>query len=385
MRHPRPLFAARRRSRGLTQEELAYNLGVDRSTVARWEAGDSEPQPWIRRKLARSLGVSTDDLAKLLTARTAGLRSAGDLERRRAGAFDVAALCAQLDAFAGRYETEPSAALLVEAGQCHAALRQLLDDASGERERRKVHLVATTSSILLSQLIWDASGRRDVDAALAFCDEAIAHAGECDDSAAAAHAELRKSYVALYSMGGHRDPALGLATAQVAAERSASVSQALLGLAHLHIAEALAMQGEYRRCERSLGLAEVALGQMRDDDPAADVHAPSQFDRMAGSCYLALGAPERAEPILARVADELHGRQKTRSLVLGNLALSHLRQRHLDGATAALHHAIDLLETSRGGGGMSVVFGAARELYPWRDLPAVQDVHDRLLGLMARS
>jgi hypothetical protein len=69
--------------------------------------------------------------------------------------------------------------------------------------------------------------------------------------------------------------------------------------------------------------------------------------------------------------------------VLGNLALAHLRQRKMEAATATLHEAIDLLEGTRRGGGLTVVFGAARELYPWRNEQAVQDVQDRLLALMA--
>jgi hypothetical protein len=34
---------------------------------------------------------------------------------------------------------------------------------------------------------------------------------------------------------------------------------------------------------------------------------------------------------------------------------------------------------------MTVVFSAGRELYPFRNETAVQDIHDRLLGLMART
>lgn len=142
------------------------------------------------------------------------------------------------------------------------------------------------------------------------------------------------------------------------------------------------MLGEYRRCERALSDAESAFERMRPDDAGASLFSESQLGRMAGSCYLFLGSPERAEPFLTSTVEQLHDRPKTRSLVLGNLALSHLRQRRLDVATATLHTAIDLLARCRGGAGMSVVFGAARELYPWRTEPAVQDVHDRLLGLM---
>jgi hypothetical protein len=47
-----------------------------------------------------------------------------------------------------------------------------------------------------------------------------------------------------------------------------------------------------------------------------------------------------------------------------------------------LHRAIDLLEVSRGGGGLNVVSAAIRELRPWRQETAAQDVHERLLALM---
>jgi hypothetical protein len=52
-------------------------------------------------------------------------------------------------------------------------------------------------------------------------------------------------------------------------------------------------------------------------------------------------------------------------------------------AATVLHRAIDLLEMTRGGGGLNVVFAAAREFRPWRHEPSVQDVNDRLLALMA--
>ncbi|MER6108582.1 hypothetical protein [Streptomyces hirsutus] len=50
-----------------------------------------------------------------------------------------------------------------------------------------------------------------------------------------------------------------------------------------------------------------------------------------------------------------------------------------------LAEAIAELETTRGGGGMNIVFKAARELRPWRQEPLVAEVHDRLLGLMTAA
>lgn len=66
-------FAQARKAAGYTQESLAEALGVDRTTVARWEAGGAEPQPWQRPKIAETFGLSLDKLAHLLSdAGTAG-------------------------------------------------------------------------------------------------------------------------------------------------------------------------------------------------------------------------------------------------------------------------------------------------------------------------
>ena len=62
----RQRLAQRRRALGLTQEALAELLTVQRSTVARWERGETEPLPWFRPRLARALKVSADELENLL-------------------------------------------------------------------------------------------------------------------------------------------------------------------------------------------------------------------------------------------------------------------------------------------------------------------------------
>jgi transcriptional regulator with XRE-family HTH domain/tetratricopeptide (TPR) repeat protein len=62
----RQRLAQRRRAVGLSQESLASRLDVERSTVVRWETGETEPLAWIRPKLARALRVSVDQLDELL-------------------------------------------------------------------------------------------------------------------------------------------------------------------------------------------------------------------------------------------------------------------------------------------------------------------------------
>lgn len=42
-----------RKKRGLTQQELADIIGVDRVTVARWEIGEKKPSNLAKRQLSR--------------------------------------------------------------------------------------------------------------------------------------------------------------------------------------------------------------------------------------------------------------------------------------------------------------------------------------------
>lgn len=59
-------FIQRRKAVGYTQEGLAGELGIERTTVIRWERAETEPQPWLRPKLASVLQVTLEELGELL-------------------------------------------------------------------------------------------------------------------------------------------------------------------------------------------------------------------------------------------------------------------------------------------------------------------------------
>ena len=62
----RSALVARRRAMGYSQERLATAIGVDQSTVARWEQGRTNPYPEHLRRLAKALAVDLDALDRLL-------------------------------------------------------------------------------------------------------------------------------------------------------------------------------------------------------------------------------------------------------------------------------------------------------------------------------
>lgn len=63
-------IAARRRARGLTQEQLASRLGVSAPAVSKWETDSSYPDITLLCPLARALGCRVDELLQFTPAMT---------------------------------------------------------------------------------------------------------------------------------------------------------------------------------------------------------------------------------------------------------------------------------------------------------------------------
>jgi transcriptional regulator with XRE-family HTH domain len=382
----RQRLAARRKAVGFSQEQLAERLGIDRSTVARWESGETEPQPWMRPRLARALQLSLGQLDHLLAG---GDQVGTDAAQRMSyalthpGSADivtVAQLRNEVHHLDEQYVHVPSSSLLAHAGQCLGQVRFLAAHAVSGRVRRELYAVEAEAAILMGQLVWDASQRRDHASARMYLDQAIDAARQVRDPAAEGLALLRKAMIALY---GERNPQEGLALAELTADTTSKVSDVLTGLAILHAAEAHAMLGDLAACEEALTAADSRFGRVGELDAAIDLYSVTQFGRMAGSCYLFLEDTRRAQGLLETTAAAISDHSKSQAIVLGNLALALIRQGNLDEAAGRLHEAIDVIELNRGGGGLNIVFTAGREIRPWRTVPVVQDVHDRLLNLMA--
>ncbi|MGH3718773.1 MAG: helix-turn-helix domain-containing protein [Pseudonocardiaceae bacterium] len=62
----RRAFTERREIVGYSQQKLARALGVETTTVGRWERGETSPQPSCRPKLADALSVSVEELDIML-------------------------------------------------------------------------------------------------------------------------------------------------------------------------------------------------------------------------------------------------------------------------------------------------------------------------------
>lgn len=378
-------FAQRRKSAGYSQERLAERLGIERSTVGRWETGETEPQPWIRPKLAAALKITADELHALIddvvVQAEPSDRITYALEHPASvDLIAVAYLHERIRQLDESYDRAPSTALLGPAGQVHGQVSYLRENATGPRVRKALFEVEAESATFMGQLVWDVSQRRDHEGPITYLDEAVTAAQQLRDPCTEAYAILRKAFVALY---GEKDPLKGLSLAQEAAQVARCASPSLTGLSLLHVAEGHAMSADLKACEQALQDAEAQFDRVDADDVAAPYYTVNEFTRLAGSCYLFLDRPDRAEPILCTTVDALAAKKKSQAIALGNLTLALIRQGKADEAAATMHRTIDTVELTRGGGGLNLAFAAGRELRQWRHEPWVQEINDRLLALMA--
>ena len=381
----RQSYVRRRCAVGFTQESLAEALNVERSTVCRWESGKAAPQPYLRPRLAAVLQVSTDELSELLVVTSEDEAPATERTQyamrypSRVDLVTIAELRGGMQTLAERYDRMPSATLLAHAGQHVSQVAFLAGEAPAGRVQREMRVLQTDAATFMGQLVWDASQRHDHATARSYYAQSVEVARHLRDRTAEGHALLRTCYVALYGANDYRE---GLELALETARTTRYTSHVLTGLAMLHAAEAHAFLQEDRECERALAGAERHLEQANSSDAAHDLLSPTHFGRLAGSCYLTLGDYRKAQRFLEETATELQDRRKSRAIVLGNLALSWIREGDLDAGLATFNDAVIELQGTRGGGGMNIVFRAARELRPWRSEPAVQDAQDRLMALM---
>jgi hypothetical protein len=147
-------------------------------------------------------------------------------------------------------------------------------------------------------------------------------------------------------------------------------------------AEAHALLGAERKAKLRLDRADLHLSKAAPDDPMFGVFAREQLGGFVGACHLRLSDPRAAQVALLESAQRLGpGKEKHKSVILGDVSTALALQSDPEQASAVLHQAIDLVELTGSGAGKRRVFAAGRQLGPWRNEPFVQEVQDRLLAL----
>ncbi|WP_454857680.1 helix-turn-helix transcriptional regulator [Promicromonospora soli] len=323
MRTPRTGLAARRRLHGMSQEALAERLGVARTTVARWEAGEVEPLAWVRPALANALAVNFEELAKLLSPSASGTdvvvaspsspeaAAPGvdpftfedellDIAERRSWLASLDAGTAKVDYLVGAVggiidldERVPALALSARASQLRGHLHPLLDAPQRPSDTARLFTVAAHLSGAQAALSLDL-GR--LPAARAYAAEAFDLAGAVGDPDLMAWARAVQSLVEYYA--GRFPEALALADDGLA--RSPRGPHAVR-LSVNGRARALARMGDRTGVDHAVGHAWSVRSEHVEPEPVltasqtTGVYCEPRVAGNAATAYLAVGDAARVE------------------------------------------------------------------------------------------
>ena len=180
------------------------------------------------------------------------------------------------------------------------------------------------------------------------------------------------------NIGDPREAVLLARSAQSGARAHASATMRAL-LAE-RVAWAHARAGETRHTERALALVETEYDQRRPADDPSWVYwlDPDEITVMAGRCYVELGQPDRAIPLLSGVLERYDERQARESA----LYTSWLTRRTYRRATStrprtSAGRTLDLSSSTSSSRGDDRVALLRSRLDPYAAVPAVGTFLDR--------
>ncbi|GAA2973531.1 hypothetical protein GCM10010483_17000 [Actinokineospora diospyrosa] len=389
-------MAGARRAAGFTQETLAAALGVDRTTVQRWESRTREPLPHVRPRLARLIGVSLTELDAMIQE--------GAVERRGflAGAvFSAAAslgpsrewLVASLEEFAGppaKVGSADVAALrqafsvfqeldVMRGGGCARAhlgryLEQVvapLVEATAPHTPvgKELYSAVSEQHYLLGWMAFDDGDNGFTQAHLLRALRLAQAAGDVD---LGAHVLAGLSDQATTS--GHPQHGLRLARTGLAGQTRSSACVARLRALE---ARAAAAVGDEREARRSVELSQQEFAN-KGDEP--------EWARFIDTAYLAgeyahvfrdLGLPEaKAFARESAAAAELQGRARRGALAAAALARAEITAGDVEAAAGAAGAALRLAVKVQSKRSVAAVRDLEVRLRPYQSTGAVREFVD---------
>ncbi len=305
-------LAARRRALGFTQESLAERLGVDPTTVKRWESGviAGGPLPYARLQLVRYLQVSAEELEELLaegvregSARTApepawtaddeteAFELAQRIEASDVGSVTLDAVELGVEDLCRSYTATTPGELLGTVRRYRRGVARLLDGRATLAERRRVMVLGGWVSLLAACVHVDLGQREAANASRLTAHQLGTHA---EHSELTAWAFEIAAWQAL--LDGHYDEAVQLCQAGQRIVGTATSASAYVQLSAQE-ARAWARRKQPRETLAALDRSAAAFEQL---PPPTQPDHHFAFDPRKQVGYTAttlawLGAEERAE------------------------------------------------------------------------------------------
>ncbi|MFF0205811.1 helix-turn-helix transcriptional regulator [Streptomyces sp. NPDC005017] len=377
-------LAEQRKILGYSQETFAQALGVDRTTVGRWERGGTQPTPELRRKIARLLNLSLaeldaqlaplqEDLQEPAASPTAASDASGGIDMIRREFLRLLAVTSALTALDASTEEVAEAADRSSVEDFHLMNGHLWQVYQLARAKRSVtavvqdQLTALNDSLrsspsrhtdglckaagdlfqLAGELAFDENRYLDAAAAYTLAASASTQAHDFDLWACAL---VRHAYVDMYARR-YQEATETLDVAQRVAARGDGALSTRYWVASVQ-AEAYANLRNLDACERAMDEAQKVThlpgpvqnaGWLRFDG--------SRLAEERGARYVQLGRLDLAEAALKSALDSTALRRgmsfRRRGVVLADLAMVGAKR---GDAEQVVHYGREALQAARASG-----------------------------------
>jgi transcriptional regulator with XRE-family HTH domain len=417
-------LAERRKALGHSQESLAEQLGTDRTTVGRWERGETAPYPHLRGRLCRVLQVTPTELNDLLTANKPSA-SAGDRTQAIPGpvAADPELTGARTDmnrrdllrllSVTGALVAVPTTA--ETAGRRPTAEAQPPDDLRhyadlnahlwqvfglSQTKRLVFDLVHDQLDVLVAQLDRTQSLAAHRELCVLMCElfqlageilfdsDRYTDAAHCYTLAASAGREAqshdrwacaltRQAFVSMYDRQYANAAAMLRAASRIAQQGDSSLATRHW-IAAVH-AQALARLGERDACRCALDAASGILDLTGPVSPGGWLRFDgTRLDEERGACHLILGHADLAETALTTAMNNAASLRRRGSL-LTDLASLGIHERDPDRVIQYADGALAITEQTRSSGYVGrKLLTLQTQLAPMRSDRRIADLDTRI-------
>ncbi|MFD8492276.1 helix-turn-helix transcriptional regulator [Amycolatopsis sp. NPDC059657] len=406
----RVALARARKAAGYTQEGLAEALGIDRSTIVRWEAGDTEPLPHKRPKLGRLLGLNAVQLESLLaedsSPPTDGQANLAEdlgvpfdpMKRRTLMKWGVAATAAS--GFGTESIGQVGKADIAKLQRTTNRLCKLDHQHGGETLWQSGVSTARSAHAMLEQGHYGdsvgqqlllATGNLQIRTGWLACDagqhdvarNSFADALTIGRQAGDAEIESR----ALAGLGfqsnliGRPREGLRFSGAADSAARGFGQRSRMAAVPLLHLAVASARSSDFQSSQAAITRARKALDADQSSETAswAAFMSPMEIDAVEATCAVEANKAVRAEKLLEQ-AIAAYGDGFARNVALYRVRLAGARERAgaVDGAVEAANEVLDAIDDGLESWRVNMEFARVlKRLSTYTAVPGVSQLLDR--------
>ncbi|MDX3187854.1 helix-turn-helix transcriptional regulator [Streptomyces sp. MN03-5084-2B] len=412
----RTRLARARKAAGYTQEALAEVLETDRSTIVRWEAGDTEPLPFKRPKLAQVLGVTAAELEQLLAegltppaipeqdgVLTEPEVPSDPMKRRTLMKWGVAATAATgigIDVFgsigmADVRRLQRTTDRLCNLDHRHGGETLWQAGVATVREAN-VMLEQGSYSTSVGQALLEATGNLQIRTGWLACDAGqheVARSSFTDALTVARQAgDAEIETRALAGLGFQSNlvgrPREGLRFSRAAedAVRSLGPSSRMTAVPLLHLAVANARSDDFSDAQAAITRARKALDADRGDEAAswAAFMSPMEIDAVEATCAVEVGKAERGEKLLERaIAGYGDGFARNVALYRVRLASARVGSGAVDGAVEAADEVLDAIAEGLDSWRVAMELGRVMRVISTYQAPGVDELTERYAELVS--